>query len=343
MTSASQRASTVSVILSGRMRIAVLDDYHHVAAEAADWRSLSAEVAFFDVPIPHDALASTLHGFDVLVLMRERTRFPRELLAQLPSLKLLVTTGMRNAAVDVAYLSSERPEVTVCGTGMLGYGGAAEEPPGLNSTVELAWALILALYKRVTHENQAIRQGIWQQGLPTNLRGQTLGLLGLGRLGAQMVPVARAFGMNVVAWSQNLTSERAAEAGAAHVAKDELFGSSDVISVHLVLSQRTRGLVGPVELAAMKSTAFLVNTSRGPIVQERALIDALKGGQIAAAGLDVYDQEPIPADHELLSLENTVLLPHLGYVSREALLVMYRQVVEDIAAYQAGDPIRVIS
>jgi phosphoglycerate dehydrogenase-like enzyme len=233
--------------------------------------------------------------------------------------------------------------VRVCGTGIPGYGSPTEAPPGLPSTIELAWALIFALFKRVPYEDRAIRAGIWQAGLPRNLAGATLGLAGVGRLGAQMVGPARAFGMDVIAWSQNLTPERAAEAGAIAVTRDELLTRSDVLSIHLVLSERTRGLIGAEELAKMQPSAFLVNTSRGPIVDQRALADALRSHEIAGAGLDVYDVEPLPADSELLGLDNTVLTPHLGYVSLEGLAEMYEQVVEDLVAYLRGQPIRVIA
>lgn len=320
------------------MRIAVLDDYHRVAHAFADWTSLNSEVAFFDRPIAAADLPKALHEFDVLVLMRERTAFPRELLEQLPNLKLLVSTGMRNASVDIAYLNERG--VTVCGTAIPGYG----EPGwrGMPSTVEVAWALIFAVFKRVAVEDAAMRRGVWQQGLPQNLGGRTLGLLGLGRLGSAMVAPAKVFGMDVIAWSENLTPERAGQAGAVHVTKSELLANADVLSIHLVLSERTRGLIAAADFAQMKPTATLINTSRGPIVDEASLIAALREGQIAAAGLDVYDREPLPADSELLALPNTVLLPHLGYVSEDTLRPMYQQCVEDIAAYLAGEPIRVV-
>jgi phosphoglycerate dehydrogenase-like enzyme len=324
------------------VRIAVLDDYHRIAHTLADWASLGAEVDFFDSPLAGEQLSATLAPYDTLVLMRERTAFPREVLERLPNLRLLVTTGMRNAAVDIDYLKERG--VRVCGTGIPGYGGANREPPpGVPSTIEVAWALILALFKRVSYEDRALRQGIWQQGLPTSLAGATLGLVGLGRLGTQMVAPAGAFGMEVIAWSQNLTADQAAERGARYVAKQELLEKSDVLSIHLVLSDRTRGLIGAGELERMKPTAFLVNTSRGPIVDEQALIAALQANQIAGAGLDVYDSEPLPADHPLLALQNTVLTPHLGYVSREGLGEMYTQAVENIAASLRGEPIRVIA
>jgi len=338
------------------VRVAVLDDYHRIANTLADWSSLGVEVAFFDRSLTREQLPAVLAGFDTLVLMRERTAFPRELLEQLPDLELVITTGMRNASLDIEYLRARG--VRVCGTGIPGYGsrekpgsgnqsaaaGAPTAPPrGLPSTIELAWALIFALFKRVPHEDRAVRAGVWQAGLPRNLAGATLGLLGLGRLGAQMVAPARAFGMEVIAWSQNLTPERAAEVGALAVTRDELLTRSDVLSIHLVLSERTRGLIGAEELGQMQPGAFLVNTSRGPIVDQRALVDALRSQRIAGAGLDVYDVEPLPVDSELLGLENTVLTPHLGYVSREGLAEMYEQVVEDLAAYLRGEPIRVIA
>jgi phosphoglycerate dehydrogenase-like enzyme len=319
--------------------VAVLDDYQGLAREYADWASLEpgVEVEFFREPISPDALAVTLAEFDVLVLMRERTAFPRSVLEALPNLRLLVTTGMRNASVDVGYLRQRG--VTVCGTGGTGGAGA----PGVPGTAEVAWALILAVCKRVTIEDRAIRSGHWQLGVPVNLAGATLGLAGLGNLGAAMVGPARAFGMDVTAWSQNLTGERAAAVGARRVSKAELLSGADVLSIHLVLSDRTRGLFQAADLAQMKSTAVVINTSRGPIIDQRALIDALRNQTIAGAGLDVYEQEPLPAAHELTALDNVVLLPHLGYVSEAGLRNMYGQAVEDIAAFLAGAPIRMVS
>jgi phosphoglycerate dehydrogenase-like enzyme len=319
-------------------RVAVLDDYQRRADGYADWASLGPDVAvsFFHEPIGADALAATLADFEVLVLMRERTAMPREVLAALPKLRLLVTTGMRNASVDTGYLAERG--VIVCGTGAPP-GPAA---PGVPSTVEVAWALILAVCKRVTVEDRAIRDGRWQAGLPVNLAGATLGLAGLGRLGGAMIGPARAFGMDVIAWSENLTAERAASLGARRVTKAQLLSGSDVLSIHLVLSDRTRGLLGAGDLAQMKPAAVLINTSRGPIVDEEALISALRSRAIAGAGLDVYDREPLPAGHELTRLDNVVLLPHLGYVSAAGFRQMYAQVVEDIAAYLAGSPIRTI-
>jgi phosphoglycerate dehydrogenase-like enzyme len=319
-------------------RVAVLDDYQRRAAGFADWGSLPPEIEidFLHEPIPVQRLPERLADYDVLVLMRERTRFDAGTLAQLPRLRLVVTTGMRNASLDVAYLRERG--VTVSGTGM----SSSYDAAGVPTTAEVAWALILAVLKRVTIEDAAIRAGRWQTGLPSNLGGATLGLAGLGRLGASMVAPARAFGMDVIAWSQNLTADRAAEVGVPAVTKEELLERSDVLSIHLVLSDRTRSLFGAGELGRMRRSAVLINTSRGPIVDESALVGALRDGTIAAAGLDVYDTEPLPVGHPLTALDNVVLLPHLGYVSEATLRDMYEQVVQDIAAWFDETPIRTI-
>jgi phosphoglycerate dehydrogenase-like enzyme len=319
-------------------RVAVLDDYQFRAHAYADWDSLGpgVEVQFFYRPIDPGELAAVLGEFDVLVLMRERTRFDRERLEQLAKLRLVITTGMRNASLDVGYLNERG--VVVCGTA----GTGAPRTSGVPSTAEVAWALIFAVAKRVVVEDQALRTGVWQLGLPTNLGGATLGLAGLGTLGAAMAGPARAFGMEVIAWSQNLTDERAAEVGVERVSKEQLLERADFLSIHLVLSERSRGLLGAAELALMKPTAALINTSRGPIVDQDALLRALRERTIAAAGLDVYDQEPLPRHHPLTLLDNVVLLPHLGYVSEPGMRHMYTQVVEDIAAFLRDEPIRVI-
>jgi phosphoglycerate dehydrogenase-like enzyme len=321
------------------LRVAVLDDYQCCAAGYADWDSLGSDVKvhFFHEPIAADDLPKTLAGFEVLVLMRERTGFPREILSRLPNLRLLVTTGMRNASVDADYL--RECGIVYCGT----VGTSAPTTAGVPGTAEVAWALILAVFKRVTIEDRALRDGRWQLGLPRNLAGATLGLAGLGNLGAAMVGPARAFGMTPIAWSEHLTDERADEAGATRVSKEQLLADADVLSIHLVLSDRTRGLLGAAELAQMKPTAVLVNTSRGPIVDEAALVGALRRGTIAAAGLDVFDQEPLPDGHPLTELHNVVLLPHLGYVSEPAFRHMYGQVVQDITAFRDGAPIRTLN
>ncbi|MGW9478088.1 D-2-hydroxyacid dehydrogenase family protein [Saccharomonospora azurea] len=313
------------------MRIAILDDYQNVALTLADWDSLDAEVRVFTEHIAdQDELVRALAGFDVVVAMRERTPFPAALLSRLPDLRLLVTTGQRNASIDVE--AARRQGIVVCGTGYLPH-----------PTVELTWALILAAARHLPTEVQAMREGGWQTTLGTGLRGRTLGLLGLGRLGSQVARVGQAFGMRTIAWSQNLTADRAAEHDVTAVSKDELFASSDVLSVHLVLSKRTRGLVGAKELAAMKSTALLVNTSRAPIVDTDALLEALRQDTIGGAALDVYDVEPLPADHPLRSMPNVVLTPHIGFVTRDTYEVFYRDAVEDIAAFRRGEPVRVLA
>jgi phosphoglycerate dehydrogenase-like enzyme len=310
-------------------RVAVLDDYQGVALGCADWSELEVEV-FPDHLAGDDELVERLEPFDAVVAMRERTPFTRARLARLPNLRLLVTTGMRNASIDLD--AAREHGVTVCGTGSLG-------PP----TAELAWALILALTRHVPAEDRAMREGGWQHTIGPELAGHRLGIVGLGRLGARMAAIARAFEMEPVAWSQNLTPERAAEAGAALVSKEELFETADVVTIHLVLSDRTRGLVGAPELALMRPSAYLVNTSRGPIVDEAALLDALHGGRIAGAALDVYDVEALPAGHPLRRAPNTVLTPHIGYVTTGTYEVFYRDAVEDVMRWLAGDPVRVLT
>ncbi|WP_346619191.1 D-2-hydroxyacid dehydrogenase family protein [Blastococcus montanus] len=313
-------------------RIAVLDDYQSVAAAFADWSQLpepAEVVAFHDAVGDPDELVARLRTFDVVVAMRERTRFGRDVLERLPELRLLVTTGMRNKSIDVA--AATELGITVCGTAA-----------SATATVELTWALILAALRHLPQEDAAMRAGAWQQTIGGDLAGATLGVVGLGRLGSQVARIGAAFGMDVVAWSQNLTDERAAEVGARRVERDELFATADVVTVHLLLSKRTRGLIGAEDLALMKNTAILVNTSRGPIVDEAALVDVLRDGRIAGAGLDVYDVEPLPRDSPLRELRRAVLTPHLGYVTRGTYEVFYREAVEDVAAFLAGSPIRVI-
>ena len=316
----------------GRLRIAVLDDYQRVAAGFADWRALEPhEVTFLHEHLGGpDAVAGALAPFDVVVAMRERTPFPAGLLARLPRLRLLVTTGMRNASIDLDAAASRG--VTVCGT---------ETTPG--STVEHTWALILALARHVPEEDASLRAGGWQRTVGTTLAGSTLGVLGLGRIGAAVAGIGLAFGMRVVAWSANLTAGRAREAGAELVDRETLFRDADVLTVHLVLSERTRGLVGAAELALLKPTALLVNTSRGPIVDEAALLAALESGALGGAALDVYDVEPLPAGHPLRRAPRTVLTPHLGYVTGATYRVFYEQAVEDVAAWLAGAPVRVLA
>jgi phosphoglycerate dehydrogenase-like enzyme len=318
------------------MKIVVLDDYQRVARTLGPFDSLAdAEVAVLHEHIAGpDELADALRGAQVVVAMRERTPFPAAMFDRLPDLRLLVTTGMANAAVDMAAAAGHG--VTVTGTMMYGAGKSS-------SATELTWALILAVRRHVVAEDRALRDGRWQTTVGTDLAGSTLGVLGLGRLGTQVARIGRAFDMRVLAWSRNLTPERAAEAGATWVPEPELFAASDVVTVHLKLSERTTGLVGAAELAAMKSSAVLVNTSRGPIVDQDALVAALAAGTIAGAGLDVYDVEPLPPDSALRSAPNTVLLPHLGYVTEGGYRSMYEQVVEDITAWRAGTPVRVLA
>ncbi|OKJ96168.1 D-2-hydroxyacid dehydrogenase family protein [Amycolatopsis sp. CB00013] len=312
------------------MKIAILDDYQEVALGFGDWDSLGAEIEVFTKPFADPAdVVGRLRDFEVVVAMRERTRFPAEVLDRLPALRLLVSTGHRNAAIDVA--AARRNGVVVSSTGYIAAPAA-----------EHTWALILAAARNVPVESRNMRDGGWQTTVGTILAGKTLGLLGLGRLGAGAAKIGQAFGMETIAWSQNLTQEKADPHGVTAVSKDELFARADVLSVHLVLSARSRGLVGAPELAAMKPTAMLVNTSRGPIVDEAALVDALRRKEIAVAALDVYDVEPLPSEHPLRTLDNVVLTPHIGYVTREAYEIFYRDAVEDIAAFQAGSPIRVM-
>jgi phosphoglycerate dehydrogenase-like enzyme len=307
-------------------RVAVLDDYQGVAEGLAEW---PPDVRFFQDHVVGAELVERLADVDAVVVMRERAPLPRTVLEQLPKLRLIVTTGMRNASIDL--VAAREQGITVCGT-----------PGSAAATIEIAWGLILSLTRNIPYEDRAIRQGAWQQTIGTGLAGTTLGLVGLGRLGKAMVPVARAFGMDVLAWSQNLTDEAAAEAGVTRVGRGDLFERSDIVSVHYVLSDRSRGLVGAPELAAMKSSAYLVNTSRGPIVDTSALIWALRNRRIAGAGLDVYDREPLPADHPLLELDNTVLTPHLGYVTTETYAKWYAAAADAIRAYVAGEPINVL-
>jgi phosphoglycerate dehydrogenase-like enzyme len=311
------------------MRIAVLDDYQRAAHGFADWSRLGAhEVTFFHEPLADPA--RVLGPFEIVCAMRERTAFPAELLERLPNLRLLVTTGMRNASIDLE--AAARLGVTVSGTGVNG-----------SPTAELTWGLILALLRRIPEEDRAMREGGWQSTVGADLSGRTLGILGLGRLGSAVARVGAAFCMGLVAWSENLTVERAAECGADLVGKDELFRVADVVTIHLVLSNRTRGLVGARELALMRPTAVLVNTSRGPIVDEVALVGALESGAIAGAALDVYDREPLPFDHALRSAPNTVLTPHLGYVTEANYQVFFEETIEAVEAFLAGAPVRVLS
>ena len=315
-------------------KVAILDDYQGVALQMADWSVLAPECrveVFRDHLSDLAAVADRLRDFEIVTCMRERTPFGHDLLARLPNLRLLVTTGMRNAAIDLQAATDRG--VMVCGTA-----GGPESPPA-----ELTWGLILALVRHIPREDAATRAGRWGTTVGMSLANRVLGVLGLGRLGATVARVGAAFGMSVIGWSQNLTAERAAQCGAKLVTKEELFARSDVVSIHVQLSERTRGLVGARELGVMKRTAYLVNTARGPIVDEAALVRALEARAIAGAGRDVFDEEPLPADHPFTRLDNTLLMPHAGYVTEEQYRVRYRDTVENVAAYLKGAPLRILN
>ena len=317
------------------LRIAVLDDYQQVARSVADWAPLDAraEITVFHEHLgAEDAVVAALAGFDVVVAMRERTPFPRTTLERLPRLDLLVTTGMRNAAIDLA--AARDTGVVVCGTGA----GAAYD------AAELTWALLLAAAKRLDVEVTNVREGRWQTTVGTSLEGRTLGLVGLGRLGGRVAAYGRAFGMDVVAWSANLTDERCAEVGVRRADDlDGLLAESDFVSLHLVLSDRSRGLIGRRELARMKPTAWLVNTSRGPLCDEDALLEAVRTGVIGGAALDVFGEEPLPADHPVRSEPQVIATPHIGYVTAQAYAVRYTEAVEDVLAHLDGSPVRLLT
>ena len=310
-------------------RLAILDDYQGVTLSMGPWSRLPASLqveVFRDTLADRDALVARLAPFDAILAMRERTPFPAALLERLPNLKLLITTGERNRSIDVA--AAQARGITVCGTPSLG-----------SPTVDIAVALMLNLLRGIPDEIRSLREGRWQSGLGTAAEGQTLGVVGLGKLGSRVAGVGRALGMKVIAWSQNLTAEKAAAAGAELVDKATLFARADVVTLHLILSDRSRGVVGAAEIAAMKPGAILVNTSRGPLVDQPALLAALQAGRIRA-GLDVFDQEPLPADHPLLACPNALLTPHLGYVSTQNYRAYFEGAVEAIEAYIAGKPIR---
>jgi phosphoglycerate dehydrogenase-like enzyme len=316
---------------SAALNVAVLDDYQHVAPSLADWASLQPQantVFFHDHVSDADALAARLAPFDAVVLMRERTRFDANLLARLPRLKLIVSVGMWNAAIDLDAAKSRG--IVVSGT----TGGDAAATPALT------WSLILAATRNLYGEAASLRAGGWQTRVGMDVNGKTLGVLGLGRIGEAVARIGVAFGMRVIAWSQNLTSERAAEVGVQRVEKDELFREADVLTIHLKLGDRTKGLVGARELGLMKPGAYLVNTSRGPIVSEDALIEALQERRIGGAALDVFDEEPLAAGHPFRFLPNVLATPHIGYVTENTYRVAYPQIVEAIRAWIDGAPIR---
>jgi phosphoglycerate dehydrogenase-like enzyme len=314
-------------------RAVFLDDYQRVAVGLTRSFGVDSDLELVSIDehiADEDTLVKLLSGADVVVAMRERTAFPASLIEQLSDLRLLVTTGTGNAVIDM----DAATRAGICVSGTLGT---------ITPTSELAWGLIFALLRQIPAADAAMRNGQWQSTIGTSVAGKTLGVLGAGRLGSLVAEAGKAFRMDVVAWSQNLTIERAAAVGAQLVTKDELFARSDILSVHLVLSDRTRGLVGERELRAMKPSAVIINTSRGPIIDEPALVQALQEGWIAGAGLDVYDSEPLPPDHPLRSLPNTVLTPHLGYVTDDCYQVFFRDITEDIAAFLAGAPVRVLN
>jgi phosphoglycerate dehydrogenase-like enzyme len=315
------------------LKIAVLDDWQSVAEHVVDWTVLEpiGEVSFLhDYPVDTDALVARLKDFQILCVMRERTIFDDALLSQLPNLKLLVTGGMRNAALDLH--AAERLGITVVGTDSYKY-----------AAPELTWALIMAITRNLVDEANSLRAGHWQIGIGGDLHGKTLGIVGLGSIGQKIARYGKAFDMKVIAWSENLTAERAAEHGVTYVSKQALFEQSDVVSVNLVLSERSRGLVDADSLNRMKPTAYLVNTARGPIVAEDALVEVLKQKKIAGAALDVYSVEPLPADHPLRTLPNVLATPHVGYVTENNYRMFFSQMIEDIQAWHAGAPIRVFA
>jgi phosphoglycerate dehydrogenase-like enzyme len=314
------------------MRVAVLDDYQGVALSMADWSPVHerAEVEVFGDHVADPALlVERLEPFDAVVLMRERTPFPAEVIAGLPRLRLIVTTGARNASIDVA--AARERGVVVSGTGSLG-----------SAPAELTWALVLGLCRHLVEEAGNVRAGGWQTTVGRDLAGRTLGVVGLGRIGAQVAGVGKAFGMEVLAWSANLTSERASEVGVEAVAYDDLLARSDVVTIHQVLSERTRGLVGERELALMKPDALLVNTSRAPIVDTGALVRALEAGSLGGAGLDVFEEEPLPVDDRLRSTPRLLLTPHIGYVTEGVYRRFFGEVVEDVVAFLEGTPLRTL-
>ncbi len=328
-------------------KIAILDDYIGVALEYGDWSALpgEAEVTVYREAIAPERLAEELRDYEVVVITQQRARFPREVLEALPSLKLLVCNGRTSNVVD--HEARIERGILLCGTAETAPGApapAAGPPaPGLPAPSEMAWALIFAVAKRIGIEDRLIRAGGWQAGFPVPLAGKTLGLLGAGRLGSAMVPVARALGMNVIAWSPNLTEERCAELGITWVSKQELLASADVLGVFLVFSERSRNTLRAADLAQLKPGAILVNISRGPLVEEAALVEALRSGHLAGAGLDVFDREPLPADHPFRSLNNVVVTPHTGYVTEQGFRSAFQRMAEDVRAYLAGAPIRVVT
>ncbi|NGX97095.1 MAG: D-2-hydroxyacid dehydrogenase family protein [Candidatus Afipia apatlaquensis] len=316
------------------LRCAILDDYQNVALTFADWSTLKdkIDITVFDKPFTsQDEAVRALQDFEIVCAMRERTPFSREVLSALPKLKLLLTSGMRNASFDLE--AAKERGITVCGTGGVG-----------NATAGLTIGLMLELTRKIGFENARMHAGEpWQTTMGQDVEGMTLGVVGLGKLGTKVATIAKALGMNVIAWSQNLTPEACAAAGVSYATKDELFATADIVTIHTILSKRTRGLITRDDLARMKPTSYLVNTARGPIVDEAALLDALQRKAIAGAGLDTFSVEPLPLDHPLRKLDNVVLTPHLGYVTENNYRRYYGDMVEDIAAWLGGAPVRVMT
>jgi len=316
------------------LRAAILDDYQDVALKYADWTTIAqdVEVTVFNEPFKDQAdTIEKLQGFQIIAGMRERTPFPRAVIEALPDLRLLITTGARNNSFDLK-AAAERG-VTVCGTGTFG-----------NPTVGIVFGLILELTRRIGFENARLKAGApWQTTIGLDLEGLTLGVVGLGKLGSRVAAVGKAFGMNIIAWSPNLTPEKAAAAGAAYATREELFATADIVTIHVVLSERSRSLVGAEDLGRMKKTAYLINTARAPIVDQAALLKALDEKRIAGAGLDVFDVEPLPLDHPYRMLDNVVITPHLGYVSEQTYRKFYPDIVENIRAFIDNKPVRVIT
>jgi phosphoglycerate dehydrogenase-like enzyme len=316
------------------LRCAILDDYQNVVLKVADWSKVKGDVEFtvFNEHLGGpDKVIAALQGFQIVVAMRERTGFPKQVIDALPDLRLLITTGMRNASIDTE--AAKARGVTVCGTSSFG-----------SPTAGIAIGLMLELTRHIGYENARLHGGAaWQTTIGPDLEGLTLGILGLGKLGVRTANIAKAFGMKVLAWSQNLTPEKCQEAGVGYVSKDDLFRQSDFISIHVVLSARTRGIVGAHEIGLMKPSAFLINTSRGPIIDEAAMLAALRDKKIAGAGLDTFDIEPLPLDHPLRKMDNAVITPHLGYVSEQNYRGYFSGAVEDIRGFLDGKPVRVMT
>ncbi|MDB5502088.1 MAG: hydroxyacid dehydrogenase [Tardiphaga sp.] len=314
-----------------RLRCAILDDYQNVAMQLADWSPLAdrIDITVFDTPFgSNDAAIAALKDFEIVCAMRERTAFPRAVFEALPKLKLLITSGMRNAAIDLE--AAKAHDVVVCGTAMVG-----------NPTAGLTIGLMLELTRKIGFENARMKAGeSWQVTVGEDVEGKTMGIVGLGKLGSQVAGIARAMGMKTIAWSSNLTPETCEKAGVTYASKEELFANADIITIHLVLSDRSRGLVGRDDLARMKPTAYLINTARGPIVDEAALLEVLQARKIAGAGLDTYSHEPLPQDSPLRKLDNVVITPHLGYVTAENYRRIFRETIEGIEGWLKGEPLR---